>query len=664
MAENKSVDTVKSELDQIRTLVRSANQSVRDQTITTIDKIENRFTKFADSCDVLIQSLADEMGDLGQSFMDAQKKLDKMDPSTLTQITKEAEKAQSALKEVGDQANNTGKGSASAEDGQSGGSGKSSVFNSIASGVGKAVGSVSDGIGKAIGSITSGAGKAIGSVTGGVGQAIGSLAGGIGKAVGGLGGLVGSVTSGIGGVASAVVDVAKKSLSLATDMSSAMGDFAIKTGVSKDSLGGYQEILENIYTAGYGESFADISDAMATVKQSFDGLSDEQLQTVTESALTLRDAFGYDMPEMTQAAKKLMDEFGVSSEEAFNMLAKGSQEGLLSSGDLISSIEASRDQFAGMAEDAEGTAAAMNGIKEVKFEDMGSMLEGMGRSLEMLLLPLGEALMPVLSALLEAAQPLLDVVLSILQPVLDLITAAINPLMEALSPLIELIGTYLTEAFSVASNIISSVFGGVIDFITGIIDRVRNIFSSIIDFVKNVFTGNWSGAWENVKSIFSNMWEGLTEVLKRPLNFIIDAINGLFSSINKVQIPDWVPVVGGKGFSLPQIPRLKVGLDYVPSDFYPAYLDRGERILTAEENARFTAAGGFAALQSGAGALMMFDPALLAAAVRMGLESASISVRGDVYTTLNADGKQLGQVVTPYVNQGLGALAFGKERGR
>ena len=53
--------------------------------------------------------------------------------------------------------------------------------------------------------------------------------------------------------------------------------------------------------------------------------------------------------------------------------------------------------------------------------------------------------------------------------------------------------------------------------------------------------------------------------------------------MNGIEIPEWVPVVGGKGFNIPHIPRLKVGMDYVPSDMFPAFLDKGEWVLTKEE---------------------------------------------------------------------------------
>ncbi len=512
---------------------------------------------------------------------------------------------------------------------------------------------------KNTGSILSSA-KALGSINlaGAIGQIsdVATVAQAAGSAIGGM-------VSAAAAVGSVVADVTNKALGLATDMSSAMGDFAAKTGVSKESLDGYQEILENIYSRNYGESFADISDAMATVKQSFGDLSDEQLQIMTESALTLRDTFGYDIAESMEAAQELMNKFGVSGEEAFNMIAKGSQDGLLASGEMLEGIAASHDSFALMAEDAASTAEAMNGIKEIQYDDMGSMLEEMGRTLEMFLLPLGEALLPILNQLFEAISPIFDVVLAILQPILDLIGSAITPLMEILSPLIDLIANGLTNHLGFLGELLTGDLKNAFNVITIMVDHAKEVFYSIAEFLQNVFSGDLEAAGESIKNIFRKLGDAVSEIIKQPLNWFIDKGNTLIRALNKIRFPDWFPIYPGEGLDISEIPRLKVGIDYVPSEFYPAYLDRGERVLTAEENARFTAAGGFAALES-RGAYMMFDPSLIAAAVRLGLENANICVRGDVHTTLNADGKQLGEVVTPYVNQGLGALAVGKERGR
>lgn len=95
------------------------------------------------------------------------------------------------------------------------------------------------------------------------------------------------------------------------------------------------------------------------------------------------------------------------------------------------------------------------------------------------------------------------------------------------------------------------------------------------------------GAWENVKNIFSNIASGLGNIFKSPINFIIGVINGFIRGLNRIKIPDWVPGVGGKGFHIGEIPKLKVGIDYVPEDDYPAILHKGERVLTKEENMEF-----------------------------------------------------------------------------
>ena len=106
-------------------------------------------------------------------------------------------------------------------------------------------------------------------------------------------------------------------------------------------------------------------------------------------------------------------------------------------------------------------------------------------------------------------------------------------------------------------------FKTLISAVSSVWERVKAIFSNIIDFVSNVFTGNWSAAWENVKNIFGNVFGALVDLAKLPINSLINLINKAFSSIGSisVDIPDWVPGVGGKtyGFEMPQIPALATG---------------------------------------------------------------------------------------------------------
>ena len=122
-------------------------------------------------------------------------------------------------------------------------------------------------------------------------------------------------------------------------------------------------------------------------------------------------------------------------------------------------------------------------------------------------------------------------------------------LIDTLWPVIE----WLVQ--NVTTNL-SSTF----DFIGKIVKNIIGIFNGIITFITGVFSGDWSKAWEGIKTIFQNIVGGLGELIKRPINTIIDSINAFIRGINKIQIPDWVAGgLGGKGINIPEIPRLAKG---------------------------------------------------------------------------------------------------------
>ena len=219
-------------------------------------------------------------------------------------------------------------------------------------------------------------------------------------------------------------------------------------------------------------------------------------------------------------------------------------------------------------------------------ELLGTLLPPLAEIISTLLPPLVElvsALMPIFETVITLLEPILELFTSLLDPIVNLITNGITPLVNALNPLIELIVAYLIPQIQLLSSVFSTVFSGILGTVTDVIGNVTNILRDIVDFIKNVFTGNWRGAWQNIVDIFSNLVSGIASIFKAPLNFIIDGINGFIDGVNGIEIPDWVPVVGGKGFNIPHIPRLKVGMDYVPSDMFPAFLDKGEWVLTKEE---------------------------------------------------------------------------------
>lgn len=140
---------------------------------------------------------------------------------------------------------------------------------------------------------------------------------------------------------------------IGTEYQSATGQIAAATGATGAELENLQGVMESVYGNNYGENMQEVADAVATVNQQMKGLSGDELQGVTEGAFALRDVFQYDVAESVRAAEALTKNFGVSGQEAMNLIAAGSQNGLNFSGELLDTISEYSVQFAKVGIDAD-----------------------------------------------------------------------------------------------------------------------------------------------------------------------------------------------------------------------------------------------------------------------------------------------------------------------
>lgn len=165
-----------------------------------------------------------------------------------------------------------------------------------------------------------------------------SIGGGVVTAVKGIA----SVTAAVVGVTAAIGGMA---LAVGQDYTSASNSFAAQTGITGDQLTDLNDVMKDIYSENYGESFEDIADAMAKVTQNSDRINADSIKEMTEDAILLRDTFDFDVQESINAANMLMDQFGLSGDEAMTLVAQGVQQGLNKNGDLLDSINEYSVQF-------------------------------------------------------------------------------------------------------------------------------------------------------------------------------------------------------------------------------------------------------------------------------------------------------------------------------
>lgn len=146
-----------------------------------------------------------------------------------------------------------------------------------------------------------------------------------------------SVKTGAGVLAGAVVATGGYALKMSTEFDQAFNTLISKTGASTEEIDSLNEAMEGVYANNFGESIEDVAESMATVKTNTK-LSGDELQKTTESALLLRDTFDFEVSESTRSAKMMMDQFGISADEAYNYIAIGAQNGLDKNGDLLDTI--------------------------------------------------------------------------------------------------------------------------------------------------------------------------------------------------------------------------------------------------------------------------------------------------------------------------------------
>ncbi len=90
-------------------------------------------------------------------------------------------------------------------------------------------------------------------------------------------------------------------------------------------------------------------------------------------------------------------------------------------------------------------------------------------------------------------------------------------------------------------------------------NMLKPVLTGITDFLTGAFTLNFQQAFSGLMSIIEGIWGGLVSVIKTPINAAISLINNFIRGLNRVQIPDWVPGVGGAGINIPEIPLLAKG---------------------------------------------------------------------------------------------------------
>lgn len=131
---------------------------------------------------------------------------------------------------------------------------------------------------------------------------------------------------------------AKEITEIGTDYEQAMKQVAAVTGAGTEEMDAMSDSIQKIYTSGIGENLEEVAGAAALVKQQFGDIDSSTLEQITQDAIAMSGIFWTDLNETLRGVNALMNNMGLSAEEAFDYIAKGTQNGLDKSGELSDNL--------------------------------------------------------------------------------------------------------------------------------------------------------------------------------------------------------------------------------------------------------------------------------------------------------------------------------------
>lgn len=87
-------------------------------------------------------------------------------------------------------------------------------------------------------------------------------------------------------------------------------------------------VIEKVYADGVGDSMDSVANAVLMVKKNLGDLSETDLTNITEQAITLDELYGIDMNETLRGVNALMQQYGLTAQQAMDYIVTGTQNGL------------------------------------------------------------------------------------------------------------------------------------------------------------------------------------------------------------------------------------------------------------------------------------------------------------------------------------------------
>ena len=143
-----------------------------------------------------------------------------------------------------------------------------------------------------------------------------------------------------------IQEIGDKALDAYTDTENAVTKVNAYFGETGQAAEQSANVIKNVYSSGVGESMDAVANAVLMVKKNLGDLSETDLTNLTQQAITLEELYGIDMNETLRGVNSLMQQYGLTAQEAMDYIVVGTQNGLDKTNELGDNLSEYAGKFA------------------------------------------------------------------------------------------------------------------------------------------------------------------------------------------------------------------------------------------------------------------------------------------------------------------------------
>lgn len=149
------------------------------------------------------------------------------------------------------------------------------------------------------------------------------------------------------GIVKGLQEIAEAAYELADSFTQAEKVIIGATGATGKELDALMESTTRVFANSNAENLYDVAAGMTAVQKAT-GLAGDELEQATSASIVLNDVLGYDVSQTAKTASALMKNFGLSAEEAYDIITAGAQSGADKNGDLLDILNEYAAQYAAL----------------------------------------------------------------------------------------------------------------------------------------------------------------------------------------------------------------------------------------------------------------------------------------------------------------------------